>query len=638
MAAKRVYYNRVRETCTNPGTALNVSLTGATTGHVTLGSRSGLAVGDVFDYVLENQTDNTWEIGLGTWQGSNSFDRTEVYENSSGTTARLDFSSGTLHFWVDHPGQGVLDAYGSFKNAASKQLLSSAVITNTFLVDLALDSDLGAWAKKAQHTSWYKELGPMPRLMFGVLTDASMYLYDATQAHMPLWAQFNEGGSDHTTNNLIGDASGTNHAATYLDGRIYLARSVGYRIIDFILDRGRRVSNVDTRQYLGNIEQRNDGLGTVVVSADSLADADVKSISAIVYSDAPVDPATGLKTPSLLISEDAPAGIELLQNDGSYYSATGLGSAKHVSLYGTSAYATRGSASNRLYYARNMDSVSVAFAMANYGADTVPAVFPFVSLGVTGGCVGMPNDQVALGGEAGLNVVAEDTGTPANGMVRYVTKDYATGWMQGDVELHLCDSLTDRSISATSVSDAGSAVIAAIATGAEQKRITATGGDITATVTTGGAIYGWELVSGVWYFRADTGWVGVSESGGTLTIADGTTFAMLTYVNGGGPSAAQFAKIELDEHQIMQPDSDCLLAGTSNKSTGISYDPVTGKLDVATADGISTFSGLQRVAYLDSTDSRISSDTGVAVKRSSDAQVVATAAEAAGYTAETQLD
>lgn len=188
-----------------------------------------------------------------------------------------------------------------------------------------------------------------------------------------------------------------------------------------------------------------------------------------------------------------------------------------------------------------------------------------------------------FGSSDGLTIVDGD-------MSAFLTSVYNTAWMQGTCELALCDGLTDRSGNTTVVTDNGVAVIAAAGTGTEQKKITATGGSITAPVTTGGAIYGWELVSSVWHFRNNTGWVGVSEAAGTLTVADATTFAMLRYTNGAGPSASQFTKQEEDEKHLFQENA--LATISADAVTALAVDPFTGLLEVGTAGDIDTISGI----------------------------------------------
>jgi hypothetical protein len=69
----------------------------------------------------------------------------------------------------------------------------------------------------------------------------------------------------------------------------------------------------------------------------------------------------------------------------------------------------------------------------------------------------------------GFTFLAEDTTTPANGMVAYTTSDYATGWMPGDIKLAaLANSATaDRSVNNNPLTQNGTITAAPVATGAD---------------------------------------------------------------------------------------------------------------------------------------------------------------------------
>jgi hypothetical protein len=166
--------------------------------------------------------------------------------------------------------------------------------------------------------------------------------------------------------------------------------------------------------------------------------------------------------------------------------------------------------------------------------------------------------------------------------------------MKGDVELCLTgDSLTDRCATGTTVTDNGTATFTAVDSG-ELEYTTASGGTITAPVTTGGYCYGWEEVSGVWTFReviAD--WTGVSESGGTLTIADGTKFTRLVYTN-TQPTAEDLIKFEAEDRPAFNSGASILLVGTSDAITALDHDAETDLLHVGTSGGRSEFNGLVR--------------------------------------------
>jgi hypothetical protein len=84
--------DRVADTSTTTGTgSITVSGT-APTGYRTFSSLLG--AGDTFYYALSHQTLNQWEVGLGTWSGSNIFARTTVLSSSNAGSA-VAFEVGT---------------------------------------------------------------------------------------------------------------------------------------------------------------------------------------------------------------------------------------------------------------------------------------------------------------------------------------------------------------------------------------------------------------------------------------------------------------------------------------------------------------------------------------------------------------
>jgi len=307
----------------------------------------------------------------------------------------------------------------------------------------------------------------------------------------------------------------------------------------------------------------------------------VNDVAATVLAGAGTDGTTGLNVPTIAVATDGSGtySTSVIQDDGTVYDVAddSTGTAASVDI----------SSEGELVVVRSDGAV---YVWDDVGAIAADGTAPDSTLTGLLGTVSMveAGDDFAFGSTAGLTLV---DGTRK----AFITDAYATGWMEGDCELCLCDGLTDRSGTGTVVTDNGAAVIAEISDGAEQQKITASGGSITAPVTTGGAIYGWEEIAGTLYYRDNSGWVGVSENGGTLTIADGTTVAMLKYTNGAGPSAAQYTASETDETPITTDKSACLLNGATAVVKAIADDSGLNLRHVGQSDGISVFKGLERV-------------------------------------------
>ena len=120
-----VFKNRVKETCTAPGIG-TVTLLGPVTGFVGF---STIGTTNTTYYTIADQTGNNWEVGLGTWTTGGSYGtlaRTTVFSNSLGTTAKIDFSSGTQDVFITGPSErylvGLTTETGSVSNPSTTTL------------------------------------------------------------------------------------------------------------------------------------------------------------------------------------------------------------------------------------------------------------------------------------------------------------------------------------------------------------------------------------------------------------------------------------------------------------------------------------------------------------------------------------
>ena len=92
--------DRVKETCTSPGTG-TVTLLGASTGYV---SFSVIGNANSTYYCIADQSGSNWEVGIGTYTASGTtLSRDTVLSNSAGTTANINFSTGTQDVFVTYP-------------------------------------------------------------------------------------------------------------------------------------------------------------------------------------------------------------------------------------------------------------------------------------------------------------------------------------------------------------------------------------------------------------------------------------------------------------------------------------------------------------------------------------------------------
>ena len=115
-----VINDRVKENSTTSGTG-NITLAGVASGQGNVTFSSGIGVGNTTYYCIFQQGSSSFEIGLGTLSGSTTLERTEVINNSSGNTSKINFTGSTLDVFVTMPAAKTvyLDASGNPVGAAS---------------------------------------------------------------------------------------------------------------------------------------------------------------------------------------------------------------------------------------------------------------------------------------------------------------------------------------------------------------------------------------------------------------------------------------------------------------------------------------------------------------------------------------
>ena len=102
--------DRIRDTSTTTSTG-NFTVTGtAPTGYRTLSAV--LSVSDTFYYVIQHQTANEWEVGLGTYSSANVFARTTVLSSSNANSV-VNFSAGTKDVFLTFAASKTIQKDGS---------------------------------------------------------------------------------------------------------------------------------------------------------------------------------------------------------------------------------------------------------------------------------------------------------------------------------------------------------------------------------------------------------------------------------------------------------------------------------------------------------------------------------------------
>jgi hypothetical protein len=378
---------------------------------------------------------------------------------------------------------------------------SPNAITALFVLDTSKDSEGGAWTEKCQHTSWYNEtmygkwLGAQAsesaaRAVSGATTDdyyqlttdgkfyklnsasgvtevyrgnkrsfpkmaaivaesASVTIYDLTEAGRPMFARFVNTGAM---------ATGSITAIHALSGQIYVGGGSGLAQLDFAKDRLvlRNTSGLSSQAALATsrIAAR-----TTTTGAAFIASA-VNNIAATVLPDAPVDPVTGLRVPTVAVTTSA--RVVLIHNNGTLVNSSNTSAFTQVTL--TPQFLSAGRADAVWYTAANPGSLSASFALTTKASATATDF----NVGNTSLLKAKDRAHYARSSGAVVQLLRNNEGTIGKGLAAKLSNTYNAGWLVGDIRrAYLANSQTaDRSYKAATAVVTGTITEAAVATGA----------------------------------------------------------------------------------------------------------------------------------------------------------------------------
>ena len=408
--------------------------------------------------------------------------------------------------------------HASIKNLDLKNLsqINSEIAdtaVDVFVYDTRKDSDGGAWRKRTQHTSWYNEtLGTATRgsrrefpvvavlvLESGGSTegvDIDYTIYDGDDPDMPMWMQYRF---------KIG--AGSNTAISALNGIItFCATDNGILISDFVKDR-MTIHNHYHRHGYRFISPSRLGRSSVALYVEasttgySIVSQNCKDVAMTVLPNAPIDIATGLPIPTIAVSTSG--GVSVIKDDGNIQSVShSYGGGMRIDVDGDVLLATHnGPTSGQAAETFNLttltqlgdggsgpvhgdNSLSTDKTYYGYGnpaylggATHMPFLTP--SHGVTVNPIVKGND-IFFGGSLLIHI-EEDRSSPINGMSNYITSDYNTGWMHGDVNgAFLSDTDDTNKTNGQTDPDRSAANLPLTVTGTVTKTPVATGADLVA--------------------------------------------------------------------------------------------------------------------------------------------------------------
>ena len=412
--------------------------------------------------------------------------RADRYTNREGTGAPT-FSEGVNVVGVTSMSGDLAVTNGTITGPS--QLTISGITSSisdtavdVFVYDTSKDSDGGAWRKRTQNTSWYNETlntttrgsrKEFPAVAVIVAETTKVTIYDGDDPDLPMWMVFTV--SNTTWFKFV--SSGPHCSCiSALNGTLCAGgNGAGIRlaVVNFIKD-NQYLTEAGYTYYNNGIETRND---TTSFSSDggskSIVNNVVNDVAMTVLPNAPIDSATGLPIPTIAVA--TAGGVSVIKDDGTVVDLN-IANRPYSSVdFATDnlifAVENPGTVNYDLLRYFQIPSADITTA-SSYGPASSPALFPTNTKGNI-------FDSFTYGSPVGLSIIdhADGTSLATSGMIAYLTSNYNTGWMQGDIKgAFLSDTDTtnvtggtqpDRSINNNALTVNGTITKTAVATGAE---------------------------------------------------------------------------------------------------------------------------------------------------------------------------
>lgn len=366
--------------------------------------------------------------------------------SATASAASASAASATLN--------GVLAAYNN-----TTAITGNAV--DVFIYDTSNDSDGGAWRKRTQATSWYNETlntatrgsrKEFPSVAVIVVEASKVTIYDGDTPDLDMWMVFNavagvvpqfwRAGRFATSiaalNGILSIGIGT-------DGGAGLALSF------FVADKIGRYSDGGTNDgELSGVLNRNSTLLSLDTSYSAIVNSAVNDVAMTVLPNAPIDSTTGLPIPTIAVATDG--GVSVIKDDGNVWDITNS-NATYTSAHGVhinsdgALFFSQGSSSDQWAYGFNeLPSADNVMTINTSTGSTKDADYYYYFRTANGDLhpIGAGNNTLydkvdalsedTLGTGAGLSVFKKNLTTPAKGSVAYLTSNYNSGYMTGDIK------------------------------------------------------------------------------------------------------------------------------------------------------------------------------------------------------------
>jgi hypothetical protein len=290
-----------------------------------------------------------------------------------------------------------------------------------------------------------------PKLAAIVAEATSVNIYDLTEPGRPMWMRFWKPGNDSIFN-FLSHATTPVSSITALNGYVAVGQSGGVayyghlRVANFAADQMRKYTGFYGTNYVSpaQISQRNDNAVTFQLTADPGNDGpgigsngSVNAIAMTVLPDAPIDPATGLRVPTIAVATSG--GVSVIKQDGSVVTIAS-GNTFHVSI----------SPQYRMAYGFFPGLIAGYRTVSLIGIQSGSAANGYVTNGAPEGSITKTFSAnsvfASLAPGRGIVLRKEHPASSNKSLVAYAFPTYNTGWMTGDIRRAYLSDVTAESI------------------------------------------------------------------------------------------------------------------------------------------------------------------------------------------------
>ena len=365
--------------------------------------------------------------------------------------------------------------------------------TDVFVYDTRKDSDGGAWRYRTKNTSWYNEgvsatrgtRKEFPAVALIVAENNFITIYDGDDPNLPMWMVFNtiangasQGmGNPSQSGRPMIQIQGTPKVVHMLNGILVTGTknegsNYGQPVINFISEQVLRMDSQSGEggEWVGNIAQRNEALGYRSVDHDYVIKAShVNNVTMTVVPNAQIDDATRLPTPTIAVA--TPSGVSVIGDDKTtvvdhYDSAGGESTQVAFTQDGKLAHSHDGHTGIRIDSLKSSDFNYGSNKVAKHNSEEFYINYSLAASGWSGGAVKLNEGSFNSGGQIvpvqdnilaensnkGLNLLARDfPSSPDDNRVAYITSNYNTGYMVGDIKGAFMSDTDDTNLNRTNL-------------------------------------------------------------------------------------------------------------------------------------------------------------------------------------------